>query len=82
MQNVYKIKKKLAKVLNKKFPPRLAIVYILWYNEYVEFSVCKYMCACCKRYAKKRKVAVGRTGNFRGVCPILKPGEWDIGHSL
>ena len=51
VQNVYKIKKKLAKVLMGKFAPRLAIVYILWYNEYVEFSVCMHMYACCKRYA-------------------------------
>ncbi len=51
VQNVYKIKKKLAKVLTDKFAPRLAIVYILWYNEYVEFSVCMHMYACCKRYA-------------------------------
>ena len=25
----------------------------------------------CKRYARKRKVAAGLAGNFRGVCPIL-----------
>ena len=25
----------------------------------------------CRRYARKQKVAVGMTGNFCGVCPIL-----------
>lgn len=25
----------------------------------------------CNRYAMKRKVAGGMSGNFRGVCPIL-----------
>lgn len=33
----------------------------------------------CNRYAMKRKVAGGMSGNFRGVCPILnraKEFEW------
>ena len=29
----------------------------------------------CKWYALKREVAVCVTGNFRRVCPILKPGD-------
>lgn len=47
---------------------------------YVELSTLN--CTDCERYARKRKVAVGLTGNFRGVCPILKPGDRNNGHSL
>ena len=29
----------------------------------------------CTRYARMREVAALEAGNFRGVCPILEPGE-------
>ena len=32
----------------------------------------------CNRYALKRKVADGMSGNFRGVCPILNRANQDI----
>lgn len=35
----------------------------------------------CNRYAMKRKVAGGMSGNFRGVCPILNRATEILEHS-
>lgn len=40
----------------------------IWYNLRVE---CGEYRTDCRRYARKRKVAGGVPGNFRGVCPFL-----------
>lgn len=40
----------------------------VWYNLRVE---CGEYRTDCRRYARKRKVAGGVPGNFRGVCPFL-----------
>jgi len=46
---------------------------MLWYNALACVSG-DYL-SSATRYAMMRKVAALEAGNFRGVCPIKKPGE-------
>lgn len=82
LSDIYKKSdKKSIHFCRKKYEKNLTYSIICDKILYVELSTALIVLTA-KRYARKRKVAVGVAGNFRGVCPIFKPGDRDNGHSL
>lgn len=78
-QNAHKFCKNRIKVLHMNFFQLLHYYNKCGIINYVEFSVTTRL---PRRYARKRKVAAGMAGNFRGVCPILNRAKRDKGHSM
>lgn len=64
--NILEIFNQYIEKLQNKFAQTIVSRETLWYTLKVECGKPH----DCTRYALKRKVAGGMSGNFRGVCPI------------